>query len=209
MGRLVQTVGVDPVKNEKQFIRCFLAIDIHDPLRALLETIQESIRKKLTTPLKWVEIGNIHLTIKFIRDMDVAHLVSIESDLRAKISTIPSFQLRPKKIGSFPNRRDPRVIWLGVNQPAELTRIAEIAERVYCEHGYPPELRKFAPHLTLARNRNSFMKEDVANLNRLVNELSWETNLEITVSRIKLYQSQLAPSGPKYSELFNIGLRNE
>jgi len=208
MGRLVQTVSVDPVKNEKQFIRCFLAIDIHDPLRSLLETIQKSIRQNLTTPLKWVEIGNIHLTIKFFRELDIAHLESIEGELRAKISTISSFQLRPTRIGSFPNQRDPRVIWLGVNQPAELTRIAEIVERVYFEHGYPPEQRKFAPHLTLARIRNSLMKEDVANLNRLVNELTWETNLEINVSGIKLYESQLAPSGPNYTELFNILLKN-
>ena len=209
MGKLVRPAGDKTGKKMKINIRSFLAIDIDEPLRELLETIQKSFRQKLTTSLRWVEIGNIHLTIKFIGDMDVTHLKSIESDLREEISTIPSFQLRPIKIDSFPNRRDPRVIWLGINQPAELTQIAEIAERVYCVHGYPPEKRNFAPHLTMARNRKSLPKEGVAILNQAIDEYTWDDHIEITASRIKLYESKLTPSGPKYSELLNISLRNE
>ena len=193
----------------KKFIRSFFAIDISDPLLSLLESIQRTLHQKLKSPVKWVDISKIHLTIKFISDLDAAHLGSIEKQIRAEISPIHSFQLRPTRIGVFPNQRNPRVIWVGVNHPPELIKIAEITERVCCSFGYPAEDRKFSPHLTLARIRNSLPEDDASRLRQFINDLTWEDNYGISVSSIRMYESQLSPSGPRYNKLFIIGLRIE
>lgn len=100
---------------------------------------------------KWVDPGNFHLTLRFIGEIaeDVAADVDDAlSRLRAR-----GFTLQIVGIGVFGGDK-PRSLWAGVERTPELVGLRDKIEQALIRVGLPPEPRKFAPHVTLARLRN-------------------------------------------------------
>jgi RNA 2',3'-cyclic 3'-phosphodiesterase len=98
---------------------------------------------------KWVDPGNFHLTLRFIGEVggDAA------ADIDAALARLKArrFVLQLTGTGVFGNGGAPRSLWVGVERNAELAALRDKIERALIRIGLPPEARKFAPHVTLAR----------------------------------------------------------
>ena len=182
-------------------VRAFLSIDIED--KALLSKIQE-IQQKLdqtAAKMKIVENENIHFTLRFFGDTPLSRLDQIKTRLD-EINFIP-FEIKVAGVGSFPNRRRPRIIWIGVTQNAsEVIKLKSEIDSSLVDVGYPPERRKYTPHATIARVRYIKNSKRIAeNLEYLADEVIGQMN----VIKIKMIKSTLTPSGPIYESLWEIG----
>ena len=178
-------------------MRCFVAVDLEDPdLLNALGRIQDGLRG-VGADLKCVERENIHLTMRFLGDVGEGVL----EDLQGLISGVnfPPFGMGLRGVGTFPNLRRPRVIWVGITRGVdELKGIFDRLESGLVGMGFRPERRGFSPHITIARVRSG------RNRDRLVKQVMDHTDDEIgemEVQHVRLKKSVLTPRGPIYSTL--------
>jgi 2'-5' RNA ligase len=177
-------------------IRTFIAVDLPETVRQLLETFERELgRDTPSGVVRWVPPGNIHLTLRFLGDTPVERMTEVSSALDHVAARHTPFRLHLDKLGCFPNPRRPRVVWVGVTDNKERLRVlqedVEAAMRVL---GWKPEGRPFHPHLTLGRVKDSRSLVEA--------RLPWGQLLEprqIPVETIHLIESRLEPSGAVYS----------
>jgi RNA 2',3'-cyclic 3'-phosphodiesterase len=98
---------------------------------------------------KWVDPGNFHLTLRFIGEVSEDVAADIDAAL-ARVAARP-FVLQLAGTGVFGNGGAPRSLWVGIERNAELAALRDKIERALVRTGLPPEPRRFAPHVTLAR----------------------------------------------------------
>jgi 2'-5' RNA ligase len=147
--------------------------------------------------LKCVEPENLHITLKFLGDVDDSQLHQVV-DIIETIEFSP-FDLYLKRAGVFPNLRRPRVVWVGVEEGVnKLSLIFDELEKKLTRVGFKPERRRFNPHLTVCRVRSG---KNRAQLIQVVNELRDIDVGSVQVKYIKLKKSVLTPKGPIYSDL--------
>lgn len=137
-------------------MRLFAAIDIPDDVRDKLRALVDRVRP--TAKISWSPVDNLHVTTKFIGEWPEDRLEEIKHALASAGSPGP-IQIAVRGIGWFPNPRNPRVFWAGVEGGEELKVLARATEDALYAIGVPREERKFSPHLTLARIRESVALE--------------------------------------------------
>ncbi|MFX1559331.1 MAG: RNA 2',3'-cyclic phosphodiesterase [Promethearchaeota archaeon] len=182
-------------------VRAFLSIDIEDNnLLSRIHSIQQRL-DQTAAKMKIVEDENIHFTLRFFGDTPMAKLEQIKSCLD-EIEFNP-FEIEVAGVGSFPNRRRPRVIWIGVAQNAsKVLKLKEDIDSSLVGIGYQPEKRKYTPHATIARVRHVKDSRQIAtNLEHLADEVIGQ----MTITKITMMKSTLTPSGPIYESLWEIG----
>jgi 2'-5' RNA ligase len=181
-------------------VRAFLSIDIED--RALLSRISQ-IQQKLNkqyAKMKIVEPENIHFTIRFFGDTTVTRLDQMRDCLK-QIKLTP-FEIRIEGVGAFPNKRKPRVIWIGVADNSQMvTNIKSRIDEILTEIGYKAEKEKFTPHATIARVRSI---KDPSQMFSNLEELATEPVGNMVVKSVSMKKSVLTPSGPIYETLWMI-----
>lgn len=181
-----------------QPIRCFIAIEIPEPIQNQLVRIQGTLRKQIPKA-SWVKPGNIHLTLKFLGDVDPEDLESIGKAIEGVTSRHHSFSLHIGGVGAFPNLARPRVIWAGVKCGAErVSTLAQDINLALSNHGFSIDTKKFNPHLTIARLKEKIDLKPYANQYRQYDRIH---EAEMTVDTISLIQSQLHSKGAIYSTL--------
>ena len=164
--------------------RLFIAVDLPDAIKKNLESMFFGI-----PGARWVALDQLHLTVRFIGDVDGSLFLDIKSALAE--TRISPFNIQLKGVGHFPPRGAPRVIWVGIekNEPLQLLR-KKIAGTLL-KIGVKPEKRKFSPHITLARLKNT-PPQKVANFlsgNGLFSQEPFQ------IDDFKLYSSTLTPKG--------------
>jgi 2'-5' RNA ligase len=185
-------------------IRSFLAIELPPTIAKGIERVQHDL-KQSHADVKWVEPSRIHLTLKFFGNIDEGACDEIMEAVGRAASEAHSFSLIVKGLGAFPGVRNPRVIWLGVEDGGEVLRTLQgTIEGRLQEIGYPREERRFRPHLTLGRVRSGRGKPELRK--RLEDLLQTELG-EFRVERLVLFKSDLRPTGPIYTELRALKLR--
>jgi 2'-5' RNA ligase len=102
---------------------------------------------------KWVDPGNFHLTLRFIGEVGEAEAADIDLSL-SRLAARP-FVLQLAGTGVFGNGGRPRSLWVGVERNPRLAALRDKIEQALVRSGLPPEPRKFAPHVTLARLQNA------------------------------------------------------
>ena len=186
-----------------QPIRCFIAIEIPETIQNQLARIQATLRNQIQKA-SWVKPGNIHLTLKFLGDVDPDDLESIGEAIERVASRHRNFSLHIGGLGAFPNLARPRVMWTGVKAGGE--RVAALAQDINValgDCGFPIDTKRFNPHLTIAR-----LKERI-NLRPYTNQYHQYDRIdgaEMSVKTISLIQSQLHPTGAIYSTLQSYSL---
>jgi len=181
--------------------RLFIAVEIED--RSVLSRIVE-VRNQimgLGIDAKPVEDENIHLTLRFLGDVEENLIPGIERAMES-LASIPPFRMRVRGVGVFPNLRSPRVVWVGVGEGSEILRsMRGILDRglrglkIYeDEHG-------FIPHITIVRVRG---RANVDKLSRFVEE-NMDLDLGFSsVTKVVLKRSTLTPRGPIYSDVRRV-----
>ena len=181
-------------------IRSFLALDIqnHDVIKKISQV--QGILSNSGANLRLVKSENIHLTIRFLGDIDQPIVDSIYEQMK-KISFIP-FEIELAGLGAFPKLSYPRVVWVGIKKGAkQLRNIFEQLETHLRVLGFKPEKKGFSPHLTIARVRTGRNKNRLAELIRELED--YELGLE-RIECIRLKKSDLTPRGPIYTNLREV-----
>jgi len=183
-------------------LRSFIAIDIDD--ETILNRIVEISReiKKTGAIVKTVEPQNIHITIRFLGEIDEGDLQVITSVLDNKLDNFRKFEIELKGVGAFPSIGSPRVIWVGVGEGAtELKSLANMIIRELRSVGTHRETRPFSPHVTIAR-----VKRYNSSLKRLIEKYKDEYFGKIRVEEVRVKKSKLTPTGPIYTTLYSKAL---
>lgn len=133
-------------------MRLFLAVELSDEVRAALARCAEELQR--TEPgWRWVRPEGMHLTLRFLGEVDVARLLGLSPRWRRAASKGPPAEIEVGGLGTFPPRGRPRVLWIGLQDRSggRLAATVQALEQAARAAGFPAEDRPFAPHLTLAR----------------------------------------------------------
>ncbi len=148
--------------------------------------------------MKPVERDNIHLTLKFLGNVDAKIIANIKSALATV--KFPPFQMEIKGTGAFPSLGRMSVIWVGIEEGwTQVQQVYEQTESILSALGFKRESRSFSPHITIARVRSGKHRDEIAGLLRRLEQKSFGTFL---ADKVRLKQSVLSSAGPRYSTLF-------
>ena len=179
-------------------------------LPVLVNTAIDGIQQRLSgyrLNVRWVKAENVHLTLKFLGNVDVHIVDAISACVREAATGIAPFQLSAKGIGVFPKIERARVIWAGLSgQVTVLNELQKSIEIKLAGIGFPREKRKFKGHLTLGRSKGMI---DPTNLARAIEESKAFKSETFMVDRVTLFRSDLNPSGAVYTELREIALSSD
>ena len=196
-----------------RMMRAFIAVRIPEDVKGRL---QEEIGRLRTLirgePVRWVRSEGIHLTLKFLGEISNNSLGEIRQALEREIGRHPSFTLRVGGFGCFPNRRRPRVLWIGVTEDnGTLMQVQTAIEEKLVPLGFEKEGRPFHPHLTLGRVRRNISMADLSQLQDAVEEFIVGQIGHFKVGELQLIRSILRPSGAEYSTLgeYPLGSRGD
>ena len=150
---------------------------------------------------KWVDPGNLHLTLRFIGEIGEDSAMDVD-DALSRVRARP-FALQIAGTGVF-GGDSPRSLWAGVERNGELVALRDKIEQALIRAGLPPEPRKFSPHVTLARIRNP-------PLDKLGAFLSAHAQFRaepLKVAQFSLIASLQTKAGSVYEEQADYPLRN-
>lgn len=180
-------------------MRAFIAIELPEQIRADLGKIQDEL-KQAQADVKWVKPENIHLTLKFLGDIEQDLIKKIEAILNQISSKNTSFGLDLDNLGAFPKLQYPRVIWVGLSNDQRVIEIAKNLEKELIRIGLPPESRPFSSHITLGRVRSGSNRKALIERLEALNKKS-SSRLKFEVLNLTLFKSTLTPQGPIYEPL--------
>ena len=164
--------------------RLFVAIDLPPEVVAQLQGLCCGV-----PGARWVQPEQMHLTLRFIGEVDGGIFRDIKEGL-AGIKAAP-FSLQVKGLGFFPPRKTPRVLWAGISPVEEVNTLRNRIENRLIGMGLEPEGRKYSPHITLARLHDT----PPARLGRFLAGNSLFATEPFLVSEFHLYSSELTSKG--------------
>jgi len=170
--------------------RGFIAIEIN-ATPSILEFEKEL--KKTGADIKLVEPQNIHITLKFLGDIEETLIDEIEQIMKDAVKEIKPFTMKLNGTGVFPNNNYVRVIWIGIKEAQIIETIVKTIDEHLSKLGFKKEKRGFSPHLTIGRVKSAKNKQ------RLLETIGKYTNVEFSiqeVNSIKLMKSDLTSAGP-------------
>lgn len=180
--------------------RGFIAIDI--PSSQKIVELSNQI-KNSGANVKLVELENIHITLKFLGDTEEQYVDKIEEIIKKSIEGIEPFEIKLTGAGVFPNPNYIKVMWIGIKDNGELSKISSNINGKLTGLAFEKEKRSFSPHLTIARVRSARNKEKLVEIVEKYRETEFTT---AKVDSIKLKRSELTPKGPIYTTLKEVKL---
>jgi 2'-5' RNA ligase len=188
-------------------IRAFIAIDLTPQILQRLDQVSAQLKTRLEgVPVRWVSVDNIHLTLKFLGDVSLANVEMLEKILQTEVNAHHVFEISVGGLGAFPSNRRPRVMWVGVEAPAELPAVQDGVESALARLGYAREERPFSPHLTLGRISRNANRQDERLIGEAIESIKLGFLGVARVNEVHLYKSDLHPSGAVYTRLFTAAL---
>jgi 2'-5' RNA ligase len=200
-------------------IRAFLAVQLSEPLRTTLASVQADVKRRIThdlprdVSLSWVRPASMHLTVKFLGDITEDSVVSLHEGIADALKSHQVLQIPLDRLGVFPRLQQPRVLWIGPHEPwegsvdaARLAALHRAIEACCVTLNLAPDTRPLSAHLTIARIKAGHRAVGQAlarsgALDRLPVPVD-----ALTVDAIALMRSELRPSGSVYTALWRAQL---
>ena len=188
-------------------MRLFVAIEIEAAVAHEIAALEEELRRRVAalaprSRITWVPAERLHLTVRFIGEVDERRAAELAQALQPVLSTEP-FDLIVSGVGAFPGSGPARVMWVGLAGGLEALQAVEqeVSARL-AQFGVPREDRAYRPHLTLARVR------DAGGLRAkpLIEGFERREFGRSRVEAITLFLSRLSPKGPTYVALQRTSL---
>ena len=185
-------------------MRSFVAIELPDAIRksiaALCTRVSDAARAaESSTRVSWVDPERMHLTLRFLGEVDEEGLNRIAAILADGLKTAVPFTLKAARTGVFPNTRKPSVMWVGIGPLAGgLQMVHDTAEDAARAIGLAPDNKTFHPHVTLARIRDG---RDAGPLMEAFDKRRDFAAGEFEVHGVSLFSSRLTPKGPIHDRL--------
>ena len=190
-------------------IRSFVALDLEGDARPALQALLERLRAR-GGGVAWTRPEALHLTLKFLGNVDPDCLARLGERLAAVAAAHPPFTLVVGGYGGFPTLDRPHVLWVATVAP-ELAALAAAVDEAAAAEGFARETRPFHPHLTLGRVRERRGRGGRAALAPVLALLRAEgETAALGVSPVRtltLFRSDLAAAGARHSVLASWPLR--
>jgi len=185
-------------------MRTFIAIDLSPEIKARLAALVERLAG-LSRDIKWVRQDSMHLTLKFLGEVDDLRAARVEDLLQTIAPKYHPIPMTLKGTGTFPpGSKSPRVLWVGAEADPLLAAFQEEVEEGCEKLGFVREGRPFRPHLTLGRIKSQSALGPVL---REFEQSRDESFGEMLVERLTFFQSRLRPGGAEYSILREFPLK--
>ena len=179
-------------------MRVFIAVEISKT--QILNNVQK-FQEDVKIDAKPIRIDQIHFTLQFLGEIDETLCEKVKSVL-SEIS-FSEFEISLNGVGGFPNLRNPRVIWIGIekNGAEKLSSLAKEIGVKLTSLGFEKD-KKFKPHLTVFR-----IKKRIGDISSIMKDFETTNFGTEIVSKIKLKKSVLSPKGPEYSDLLEVNAK--
>lgn len=180
-------------------IRSFLAFELPSEIKHIISQVWDDL-KRSPLNVRWVKKDNIHLTVIFLGQIDQDRLMALGEEAKKVCMAYGPFQVSLKGIGCFPNRRNPRVLWIGLDGHLErMNHFRDALQKSLKTFGIKEEKRTFQPHLTLGRFKK-FNKMD-SQLDECLLRYKDLSSSVFTLDDLTLFKSDLKPTGSEYTKL--------
>ena len=171
-------------------IRLFVALPLPAAIRERLAGLGGGV-----PGARWTEVQNLHLTVRFIGEVENGLLPDIDEAL-AGVSA-PAFDLVLDGVGQFGSNNRSRILWAGVERNDALFHLNQKVESALVRAGLPPEERRYSPHVTLARLHNAPQER----VGRFMQDRGLFRAGPIPIEHFTLFESRPGRSGPVYDPL--------
>ncbi len=170
-------------------IRTFVAIETPPDVRRRAAALVERLRGS-PAKVRWTELDSMHWTLNFLGDVDDTEIPAICAAVAEAAAPLASFDLEVRGVGAFPTTGRPRTLWLGVGDGEEQMVLLQSALVDRLERlGFRAEARRYRPHLTLGRVRDSSVGLD--ELAALVEQNSDTIAGSMPVDEVVVFSSRL------------------
>jgi 2'-5' RNA ligase len=190
----------DRQASARSSLRAFVGIPL--PQAGIAEYVAAQRALAGVGDVKWVEPGNLHLTLKFLGRIERTSVPRLVETLGRCAVRAAAAELHARLVTAFPNARAARVLVVELEDSAgAVRRLQADVDRELRSLGYPPEERPFRTHVTLGRVRNGRSDARAGLAAALPPASIWR------VDAFELIESRLSPSGPAYATLrsFRVG----
>lgn len=177
-------------------LRAFLAIDVDEDLKAKMYRIIKEF-KQIDANIRYVDLENLHLTLKFFGDIDTEGIDLLSSKISHVVSNFDKFTIKIKGCGAFPNTNRIKVIWLGIDEDELIKQLHDELDKEFVRLGFDKD-KRFSSHLTIGRMKSAKGKNKVKSTIEKFSEVEIGV---MEVDRIILKKSTLTPQGPIYEDL--------
>ena len=180
-------------------VRSFIAIPVSDAgIRALVEAVR-GLEPEIGRHVRWVRPEGIHLTLKFMGDIQITTAEKILEILPTVTAGFGPFRVAIKGLGVFPNLRRPRVLWAGLDGDIEILSELQLAvDEAVGKLGLPKEQRAFSPHLTLGRVRRDVSDGQLRKIGEAMSTTVSPETVEWTADTVNLMRTELDPAGSRH-----------
>jgi len=183
-------------------MRTFIAIPIPGKCKEILNQMQQALCSH-KAEIRWVSLHSVHLTLKFLGEVDPVIVPQLATSLQSECRALPSIFLRLHGLGCFPNPGNPRVIWCGIEGDMKmLSQVQRLVGATCQKYGFASEGPDYIPHLTLGRVMGK------RNLKPLMDciKIGLELESSFCAEHFSIYRSDLRPQGAIYTVLNTIAL---
>ncbi len=193
-------------------IRLFIAIDIADDIKKIINNSINQLKDEINNNLKWIQEENMHITLKFLGDMEEDSIQAIIKQMNFITEKIQQQSVKIGEIAAFPRLDYPQVIYIGLNEGVDqLIELHALLENELRNSGFKEDINPYIPHITIARTRrNTNITQLSIQLKRymeITKNLSF-LNIDILLKKISLMKSTLTKEGAVYEEIYSAMLKN-
>lgn len=187
-----------------KFQKLFVAIPLPREHYNLAKKAEQQLALEDQQGVRWVRAEQLHLTVKFLGEVENRLLYQACELLKETCSDIPAFEIQLSGLGTFPPNKRPRVLWTGISAGnKELQSLHEKLDEAFLSIGVPVEGKVFRPHLTLARIGKSANAQSVEDL---VRDHGSETNARFFANSVILYESEKVGRYYQYEQVSEVQL---
>ncbi len=184
-------------------IRIFYALIIPDEIINFIISLRNDLSKN-STNIRWEPEEKLHITLKFIGDVDEKKLTDIHKELLEIEKEVHYYKCQLKNFEFLYRNGKPSILWMGLIVEPTLDKLVNKLNSIFKSFGIEEEKRKFKPHITLLRLKNNpgelFIKT--------FNEYVFPANSFIA-NKTALIKSELLSAGSIYTELNTYTLKNK
>lgn len=179
--------------------RVFIAVELPLELRHLIRLHVDRLRDSLPdVRASWSREDNLHLTLKFLGDIPIADVEKLSRATKHTANAFTPFEIAIEDCGAFPPNGQPRVLWIGIDDPS--CKLRELQQRLEAEcatEDFAREQRPFHPHLTIARLRKPNGSRQLASLHK---EIGFDRVI-VQVSGLAVIRSELLREGSRHTAI--------
>jgi RNA 2',3'-cyclic 3'-phosphodiesterase len=192
---------------QSQFHRLFVALSVPEVVKSEIRKAQNELREALPgDSVRWTRSEHFHLTLRFLGNVTVERVGELGEELRRACRDFAPLQLRAERLGFFPERGFPRVIWTSVsNQDQQLLSLQNTIQSTTQEFTAEPAEKQFTGHITLGRAKRIGRRE-ADTLTNFAEKMRQRFFGQWTADTVELFKSELLPDGAQHTLVATISL---